>query len=99
MPSVDSAAVRERTGLSFHVGRCEPLSVPEPLGPLRELAAAAGAGDLAELAAGDRRTLARALQAALTSKGPAVAGIEDVHWADRATLDVVRVLARRVEDA
>jgi predicted ATPase len=86
-------------GLPFHVGRCEPLSVPEPLGPLRELAAAAGAPDMPELAAGDRRALARALQVALTSAGPAVAAVEDAHWADPATLDVVRILARRAEDA
>jgi DNA-binding CsgD family transcriptional regulator/tetratricopeptide (TPR) repeat protein len=55
--------------------------------------------DFGQLAAGDRRTLARSVQAALTSLGPAVAAIEDLHWADPATLDVVRVLARRAEDA
>jgi DNA-binding CsgD family transcriptional regulator len=92
-------ALRERAGLAFHVGRCEPLSVPEPLGPVRELAAAVGAADMPELAAADRRALARALQAALTAHGPAVAGIEDAHWADPATLDVVRIIARRAEDA
>jgi predicted ATPase len=90
--------MRDLVSLPFYVGRCEPLSVPEPLGPLRELAAGAGAADMPELAARDRRGLARALQAALTSKGPSVAGIEDVHWADPATLDVVRILARRAED-
>lgn len=91
-------ALRDLVSLPFYVGRCEPLSVPEPMGPVRELAAGAGAADMPELAAGDRRGLARALQAALTSKGPAVAAIEDVHWADPATLDVVRILARRAED-
>jgi DNA-binding CsgD family transcriptional regulator len=92
-------AVREHARLPFHVGRCEPLSVPEPLGPLRELAAAVGAADMPELLGGDRRALARGLQKALTSRGPAVAGIEDAHWADPATLDMVRILARRAEDA
>ena len=87
--------VRDRTGLPFQVGRCEPLSVPEPLGPLYELAAAAAAPVTLESIGADRRSLARALQAALTSQGPAVAVIEDAHWADPATLDVVRVLARR----
>ncbi len=85
-------------GLRFYLGRCEPLSVPEPLGPLHELAAAAGAPDLPELAGGDRRSLARALQTALTSQGPAIAAVEDAHWADPATLDVVRILARRAEE-
>src|SRR5438105_11178438 len=30
---------------------------------------------------------------------PVVAVVEDAHWADPATLDVLRLLARRVEDA
>ncbi len=90
-------AMRDRADVAFHVGRCEPLSVPEPLGPVRELAEAVGAGDMPELEVGDRRALARALQLALTSDGPAVAAVEDAHWADPATLDVVRLLARRVE--
>jgi len=91
-------AVRDRTGLPFYVGRCEPLSVPEPLGPLYELAASAGALVELESVGDDRRSLARILQAALTSRGPAIAVIEDAHWADPATLDVVRVLARRAQD-
>lgn len=90
--------LRDRADLPFHVGRCEPLSVPEPLGPLRELADAAGAPLDPESIGADRRSLARTLQAALTSRGPAIAAIEDAHWADPATLDVVRVLARRAED-
>jgi DNA-binding CsgD family transcriptional regulator len=90
--------LRNRTDLPFHVGRCEPLSVPEPLGPLRELADAAEAPLDAESIGADRRSLAHTLQTALTSRGPAIAAIEDAHWADPATLDVVRVLARRAED-
>jgi DNA-binding CsgD family transcriptional regulator len=91
-------ALRERSSVPFYVGRGEPLSVPEPLGPIRELAAAAGAGVLPELAGNDRRGLARALETALTENGPAVAVIEDAHWADPATLDVVRLLARGGEN-
>jgi predicted ATPase len=58
-----------------------------------------GCVDPPELASRDRRGLARALQAALTANGPAVGVIEDAHWGDPATLDVVRLLARRAEDA
>jgi predicted ATPase len=49
----------------FLVGACEPLSVPAPLQPIRELAAAAGAPALAALAGDDRLALAlgRALAA------------------------------------
>ncbi|HEY7076386.1 MAG TPA: AAA family ATPase [Solirubrobacteraceae bacterium] len=87
-------ALRERA--AFLLGACEPLSVPVPLGPLRELYEAAGGGDL--MAHGDDRlTLARALLDALTACAPAVAVVEDAHWADPLTLDVLRLLARRVE--
>jgi DNA-binding CsgD family transcriptional regulator/tetratricopeptide (TPR) repeat protein len=93
-------ALRARLGerLAMVVGACEPLSVPVPLQPLRELAAGAGAGDLAELEGGDRLALARSLLSALQSGGVVVAVIEDAHWADPGTLDVVRLLARRIED-
>ena len=94
-------ALRARAGgrVAFFVGACEPLSVPVPLGPLRELADAAGAGDLAELHGDDRFALARALLDELRARAPAVAVVEDAHWADPGTLDVLRVLARRVEDS
>ena len=93
-------ALRARTGeaVTFVVGVCEPLSVPVPLGPLRELSGAAGGGDLAELANGDRLTLAYRLLGTLARRAPVVAVIEDVHWADPMTLDLVRLLARRVEE-
>ena len=90
-------ALRARFGerAAFLVGACEPLSVPVPLAPLRELAAAGAA------AAGRRGASPwpASLLGALRARAPAVAVIEDAHWADPATLDVLRLLARRVEDA
>ena len=83
----------------FLIGACEPLSVPVPLLPIREVAAAAGAADLRELAGDDRLALASALLELLAQQPPTVAVVEDAHWADPATLDVVRLLARRVESA
>ena len=80
------------------VGRCEPLSVPMPLGPLREIAEEAGAADLLEAEGGDRMVLARALTQALMRRAPTVAVVEDAHWADPMTLDVLRLLSRRIED-
>lgn len=94
-------ALRERAGAeaAFLGGGCEPLSVPVPLAPLRELGEAAGESELAEPEAGDRLQLARRLLEALAARAPAVAVVEDAHWADAATLDVLRLLARRVEEA
>ena len=93
-------ALRERVGdrASFLTGGCEPLSVPVPLQPLRELSEAAGAGDLLALRSDDRLLLARSLMAALNECAPAVAVVEDVHWADPLTLDLLRIAARRVAE-
>jgi DNA-binding CsgD family transcriptional regulator/tetratricopeptide (TPR) repeat protein len=78
-------------------GGCEPLSVPVPLAPLRELLHASGAGDVAVAESDDRVGLARSLLTGLADRAPAVAVIEDAHWADPLTLDVLRLVARRVE--
>jgi predicted ATPase len=65
-------ALRERIArrVRFFLGACEPLSVPVPLGPLRELFEAAGGGDLED---SDRLVLARAVHEVLTARAPAVA--------------------------
>ncbi len=54
-------------------------------------------GELAALVAEGATpgTLATALAAEL--RRPAIVVLEDLHWADEATLDVVRLLARRIE--
>jgi DNA-binding CsgD family transcriptional regulator/tetratricopeptide (TPR) repeat protein len=92
-------ALQSRVGTQarFLIGACEPLSVPVPLGALRELFHAAGGGDLGGRAGGDRLALTRGVLEALAGVAPAIAVIEDAHWADPVTLDLVRLLARRVE--
>ncbi|MDE3069534.1 MAG: AAA family ATPase [Acidobacteriota bacterium] len=92
-------AFRERAGdgARFLIGACEPLSVPVPLGALRELNEAAGGGDLLELG-GDRLALARRILEALGARAPTVAVVEDAHWADPLTLELLCMLARRVEE-
>jgi DNA-binding CsgD family transcriptional regulator len=93
-------ALAERVGgeVAVFSGACEALSVPVPLGPLRELFEVAGGGDLLKVGGDDRLRVARALLDALGERAPAVAVIEDVHWADPLTLDLLRILARRVEE-
>ena len=81
-------------------GSCDPLFTPRPLGPLLEPVAELG-GEPAELAAAGAKPfdLAIALGEALGAIAPVLLILEDVHWADEATLDVVRVLARRASDS
>ena len=77
---------------------CDHLFTPRPLGPFLDLAEAAG-GQLAARMADAARPydVAAALLAELGSGGTAVVVLEDVHWADEASLDVIRLLARRIE--
>lgn len=76
------------------VGACDALSTPRPLGPFADLAD----GELAELVAlGSPPADVFAALAEQLARGPSVVVLEDVHWADEATLDVVRLLARRIE--
>jgi DNA-binding CsgD family transcriptional regulator/tetratricopeptide (TPR) repeat protein len=91
--------LRSEGRAEFCAGACEPLSVPVPLAPVRELMSAAGAGPTGELDGADRLALARSLLDVLIARAPVVAVIEDAHWADPGTLDVLRLLARRVENA
>lgn len=79
-------------------GTCEPLATPSPLAPLVEIAAGCG-GEL-EQAVGRRTTphaVVLAFARELQRQPPAVLVLEDAHWADDATLDVLRLLGRRYE--
>jgi hypothetical protein len=77
---------------------CDPLSAPRPLGPFLDLADGLG-GDVArQVAAGAQpHEVAAALRRELGGPSPAVLVLEDAQWADEATLDVVRLVARRIE--
>jgi DNA-binding CsgD family transcriptional regulator len=79
-------------------GACENLATPTPLGPLVDVASSLG-GDLGEqlAAGGEPRHVALALVDELRRGPPSLVVIEDLHWADQATLDVLRVLGRRID--
>jgi DNA-binding CsgD family transcriptional regulator/tetratricopeptide (TPR) repeat protein/energy-coupling factor transporter ATP-binding protein EcfA2 len=79
------------------VGYCDDLATPRVLGPLRDLVGSVGTALTEALESGDRGRVIDALRAELDWPGhPTVLVIEDVHWADEATLDVLRFLARRL---
>ncbi len=84
-------------GLTVVRGECEPLFAPPPLGPLLEAAGEVG-GTLKALVDDGAmpHEIAAALLAALGSRATILV-LEDLHWADEATLDVFRLLARRIE--
>ncbi len=79
-------------------GGCHPLSTPRPLGPFAEIADQLR-GDLAALVdEGRPHAIAAALVGQVPAQGSAVLVLEDLHWADDASLDVVRMLARPIRD-
>ncbi|WP_421733017.1 ATP-binding protein [Cellulomonas sp.] len=89
-----------RTTSRILAGACDPLFTPRPLGPLLDVAETAG-GELQELASGDPtpHAVVQGLLRELRSVDATVLVLEDLHWADEATLDVLRLLARKVETA
>ncbi len=78
------------------IGGCDDLAVPRALGPFLEIA---------DQLPGLLRRLEeepvgapRAVLDELRRDGPTLCVVEDAHWADEATLDVITHVARRVED-
>jgi len=78
-------------------GACDALFTPRPLGPLYDIAAQLNNGLLNLLNNQAERTtiFARFLQNLQDSKLPNILIIEDVHWADESTLDLIKFLGRR----
>jgi DNA-binding CsgD family transcriptional regulator len=74
-------AFAERVG-DVRRGSCENLAAPSPLGPFLDV--------------GLERDEPRQVATAALARG-GVLVLEDVHWADGASLDVLRVLGRRAE--
>ena len=78
-------------------GECDGLFTLSPLGPLVDIAEVTG-GELADLVAegAPPHAVAAAVLRDLAGGMPSIVVFEDVHWADDATLDVLRLLSRRL---
>jgi DNA-binding CsgD family transcriptional regulator len=79
-------------------GACDALFTPRPLGPFLDIAQITS-GELEELVSSGARPheVAAALMRELGTRAPTVLVLEDLHWADEATLDVLKLLGRRIE--
>lgn len=75
------------------VGRCDALATPRALGPLLDVAASLGIIDVT-----DRDTLLMRVVNDVSRNGVTVMVIEDAHWADDASIDLLAMLGRRVAD-
>jgi DNA-binding CsgD family transcriptional regulator len=74
---------------------CDDLVTPRTLGPLHD--AAAGTDGPLAAALAEQGPVFTALLEELGESAPTVLIVEDAHWADDATLDVLGYAARRVE--
>ena len=88
------AAPRET---DMHWATCDALATPRPLGPLFDMASGFGDEFGQQVAAGaPPHDVAASLLQRSEGRVPSVFVVEDVHWADEATLDVLRLMAGRV---
>ena len=89
-----AAACATDHGLRVLRGRCDPLATPRPLGPVRDL--------LAEVRPPDGTVpLSEVCEQmyAVVRAEPTVVVVEDLHWVDAASAEVLRFLLRRIEAA
>jgi DNA-binding CsgD family transcriptional regulator/tetratricopeptide (TPR) repeat protein len=87
-----------RNDAQVFVGGCEQLSTPEPLGPLRDIERDSR-GRFAVSATSQLATFNDLLRLLTSARDPGLLLIEDIHWADDATLDLFRYLGRRIRTA
>src|SRR5262249_43137315 len=81
-------------------GACAPLRTPRPLGPLLDVAETTG-GQLERAVAAAERPyeVATALLRELRQRPLTVLVLEDLHWADEATIDVLALVGARITTA
>jgi DNA-binding CsgD family transcriptional regulator len=77
-------------------GACEALFTPRPLGPLYDIAQQTTSPLRTLLDGETNRALLFAAVLDELAHSPAILVIEDIHWADEATLDLIKYLARRI---
>ena len=81
-------------------GACAPLQTPRPLGPLLDVAETIGGQFERAVAAAERPyEVATALLRELRRRAPTVLVLEDLHWADEATIDVLALVGARIATA
>jgi predicted ATPase len=80
------------------IGNCDSLFTPSPLGPLYDIARNHGGRILAQLESeAPRAQLFSTMLDLLRDRDrPTIVVIEDVHWADEATIDLLKYLGRRI---
>lgn len=94
---VDQFVKLRRDRCQILIGGCETLTTPRPLGPLCDVASLLGDAfqRLFHEEASPARIFQELVVALSRSTQPTILVFEDVHWADYATLDLIKFLSRR----
>lgn len=88
---------RQRSAKRVLYGACDALFTPRPLGPLHDIARQLHGQVLATLTgSGGRDAVFSAVLGILQASPTTLMVFEDVHWADEATLDLLKFLGRRI---
>jgi predicted ATPase len=96
---VDAFTARLPPGTRVLRGSCDPIVPSRPFAPVSDIAAQVAGGLRSALAAADRDGVFEQFLALLRGQRPgAVVVFEDLHWADSATLDLLRVVGRRLPE-
>jgi tetratricopeptide (TPR) repeat protein len=82
-------------GAPIYWGHCDALQTSRVLGPVKELAAEAGSAPDSDLPRD--KLFSRLFEQFSPPNPPCVVVLEDLHWADEATLDFVRFVGRRIQ--
>jgi len=95
---VERFAERHNTTGPIHWGACDALFTPRPLGPLYDIAPQTQGAllTLLEEQAPRASIFSAVVDEIQKTKAPSITVIEDVHWADEATLDLLKFLGRRI---
>jgi DNA-binding CsgD family transcriptional regulator/tetratricopeptide (TPR) repeat protein len=96
---VEHFAATHARGALVLKGHCDPLFTPSPLAPLYDIARQLkGEKLLSQLEGGAARAaiFSTVLGLMQNSTQPVVLIIEDIHWADEATLDLIKYMSRRM---
>jgi DNA-binding CsgD family transcriptional regulator len=97
---VDGFESRLPRGTHVLRGACDPVVPARPFAPIVDIADQVRDGLRAAISAADRDQVFERFLAVLREQGTgAVIVFEDLHWADSATLDLLRIVGRRLPEA
>lgn len=94
--SLASALGQQRGTMNLWWGACDALQTPHPLAPLHDIVRSHPLGFARLLDTAARMPLFEAVLSELQA-APTLFVVEDAHWADEATLDLLMFLSRRLQ--